>query len=298
MKLRQLRVLDTVARHLNITGAAHELDMSQPAVSLQIKLLEQEYGKAFFKRTNRGIRLTPDGRHFLDLARPVLAEIDQLENLFKGTHSVLASRTLILGGSHTLSVTALPDAIAAFQNRFSGVSVELQTNYSYIIEKGIVDGTLDIGLITIPRNYRECKYEAYQRHEAVAFVAPDHPLSGRTLSLSELSRHPIVCRKDSANISEIQAKGYSLNLVLQCDAPESVKAAVLKGIGVGILFRSRVENELLSNELSQVNVPELLEIVARSYIVYSGQRPLTRNAQDFLKTLRSLKARAPDALAL
>lgn len=293
MKFRQLRIFDTVARHLNVTTAAAELGMSQPAVSLQLKLLEQEYQRTFLKRNNRGVELTGQGRVFLDAIRPVLAGIDRVENSFGAGRPLENAGALVIGGSHTVSVTILPEAIVAFRRTHPNVTVELTTRYSRIIEDLILNEGMEIGLISSTTNHANCVYEAYKEHEAVAFVAPGHPLAGKSLSLGELSRYPLVVRKGSAGVKEIQRRGYPLNLVFQCDVPDAVKAAVKQGVGIGILFRSRVELDISTGALAQINVPDIEEIVARSYIVYSAQRALSPSAQDFLGLLRAIRTALP-----
>lgn len=293
MKLRQLQILDVVARHLSVTSAADELGLSQPAVSLQLKLLEQEYQKTFLTRTNRGVEITEQGQKFLDAVRPVLLQIDRLENNFRSGRPLKNTGMLMVGGSHTLSVTILPEVIVAFQRTHPNFKVELETRYSPTIEEYILNARIEIGLISSTRKYSNCVYEAYKEHRAVAFVAPRHPLANRTLSLHDLSQQSLVVRKDSSSINDIVKLGYPLNLVLQCDAPDAVKAAVRKGVGVGILFRSRVDLEISTGELCEVDVPELKNIVARSCIVYDRRRSLSTGAQDFLNLLRELKDSLP-----
>lgn len=83
MKLNQLKIFDCAARHLNVTKAASELRMSQPAASLQLKRLEQEFGTKFYSTSNRGMKLTQQGRAFLDSIRPLLVKLDAIDARFK-----------------------------------------------------------------------------------------------------------------------------------------------------------------------------------------------------------------------
>jgi DNA-binding transcriptional LysR family regulator len=293
MKLRQLQMLDMVARHQSVTGAAEALGLGQPAVSLQLKLLEQEYDKTFLKRTNRGVKITEEGQKFLDAIRPVLAQVDKLEGRFRSGQPLKNAGTLVIGGSHTHSVTILPEVIGAFQRMHPNVMVELETQYSHDIEENILNARIEVGLISSKSHYSHCVYEDYKELHTVAFVAPDHPLAGRVLSLAELSRQPLVVRKMRASVNEIAELGHPLNLVLECDAPDAVKAAVRNGVGVGILFRSRIGMEIATGEFSEIKVPELERIVARSCIVYDRRRPLSTSAHDFLNLLRELKSTLP-----
>jgi len=83
MTLHQLRIFESVARHLNITRASQELHMSQPAVSQQLKLLEEQCETRFVVRTNQGVELTERGRAFLDAIRPIVARVENVESIFK-----------------------------------------------------------------------------------------------------------------------------------------------------------------------------------------------------------------------
>ncbi len=86
MTLHQLRIFDSVARHLNITNAASELHMSQPAVTHQLKLLEQRYGRQFYRKTGQGIALTESGAAFLAAVRPILEEVAKLEKQLEASN--------------------------------------------------------------------------------------------------------------------------------------------------------------------------------------------------------------------
>jgi DNA-binding transcriptional LysR family regulator len=107
VKLHQLKIFDCAARHLNVTSAARELRMSQPAVSLQLKRLEQEFSAKFYNTSNRGMKLTQQGRAFLDSVRPLIAELDEIDARFKAPGGARQSKGLTVGGNNTLSVTVL-----------------------------------------------------------------------------------------------------------------------------------------------------------------------------------------------
>lgn len=293
MKLHQLKVFDAVARHRSVTNAASELSMSQPAVSLQLKLLEQEYDRKFLKRGTRGVELTEYGQRLLDAARPILVQVEALKQNFRKGRRRNVVRPLLIAGSNTLSVTILPDVIIAFENAYPQTEIELTTKSSYVIEREVAQAQVDIGLITTHTELAGCVYEPYKEHEAVAFVPPGHPLCGATINLAELCTYPIVARKDSTGILAIKKQGYDVNLILQCDAPDAVKASVKKGIGVGILFRARVGLEISTGELCQINVPKLRSIRARSFIIYRKNAVLSSHALHFLDMLRAMKDDLP-----
>ena len=287
MKLNQLRIFSSAARHLNLTNAAEELGMSQPAVSLQMKCLEEEFGSKFYHASNRGIELTPEGQTFVDAIRPILAELDRIERRFKWQNVSRKSHSLKVGGNHTLSATLLLEALIDFRKRHPNVQIAIETAISAVIEDYVANAKIDIGLINAPRHLSGCAYENYGRQETVAFVPPGHPLADRSMDLEALTREPLVARKESAYIKELIRRGFKPTLTLQFMAPDAVKSAVQKGLGVGLLFQSRIEPEIVKGDFRRIDVPELKKLTRESFIVYRDREPLSPIAEDFIEELRA-----------
>ena len=150
MKLHQLEIIESVARHLNITSASNELHMSQPAVSSQLKLLEQEYGTKFFSRSSRGVALTDNGRAFVNAVRPLLAETKKVELQFKAYKPLKRPGRLTVAANNTLSATVLPRAIAEFRERNPDVQLVVEVFHSLMIERAILASDVEVALITRP----------------------------------------------------------------------------------------------------------------------------------------------------
>jgi len=289
MTLHQLKIFEAVARFLNVTNAAKELHISQPTVSLQLKLLEEEFGTKFFERSNHGVQLTTKGRAFLDAVRSALAQLDQLETDFKRHSRLEKSEALAVGGNNTLTETVLPPVLIDFKTRHPEVALAVHTADSRTMESHVLDGKVDIALITIPSYAPSCVYEILEEYHAVAFMSADgNALERSVISLEELTSYPLVVKRGSACIKEIIRRGFRLNLALECDSPETVKSAVRRGLGMGILFRARLEQAREQEGLHIMDVPELHNVTRTSYIIYDKRRPLSPNAQDFLATLRRL----------
>lgn len=313
MKLRQLVLFEAVARHRNITRASRALAMSQPALSLQIKALESECQAKFLVRSKAGIELTSQGAEFLNDIRPILSKMESLmaerEGLServsrspsgagkadegKASNPVRATKfsRLRVGGSNTLSVTVLPEIASRMQSMHPGVEIELSSRSSDWIEDSVARGDVDIGLGAGELRNPLCLREPFIRHKATAFVPQGHPMADRTVSLEVLCSQPLIAKKGSACIREIRKRGCELNLVMQCDAPEAVKASVIRGGGVGILFRSRIEQALMAQEVRPVHVPELDEIFTQSFILTPLYRPLSEETRIFLGLLRHYSKR-------
>lgn len=286
MELHQLRIFESVSRHLNISNAAIELGISQPAVSSQIKKLERECGVRFYVRNNHGVALTEQGREFLDSVRAILSQLDDMDMEFKARRDRPGSSPFVVGGSNTLSATVLPEIVVAFKRRNPNVNLMVETSDSQRIEGLVQAQRVEVALVTAPSELPGCACEPYMEYEAVAFAAPDNPLCEGTLSIGELVRFPLVVRRGSSTVTELERRGYKLQFAAQFTAIEAVKTAVRGGLGVGLLFRSRLDSELERGELRLIDVPDLKSIKLKSFIIYGKQARLSENARKFLAILR------------
>jgi DNA-binding transcriptional LysR family regulator len=286
MTLHQLRIFECVARHMNITKASQALHISQPSVSQQLKLLEQEFGTRFFVRLNHGVELTAQGREFIDAVKPVLSQAANVENAFTTHPLSIKMNTLIIGGSHNFSVSVLPTLLLPFKRRHPSVQFILETNESRVIETRLLNSELEIALITNPSYCTEIVYEPYEEMELVAFCLPTNPLVGKKLNLKQLLQAPIVLKGGGRVQSALVNLGYRMNIALQCETSETVKAAVVMGMGIGILYRNGIAGRLGTANLRLLNVPELKEMSVKSSIIYDRRKALSPVAQEFLQMLR------------
>ncbi|MDX1485372.1 MAG: LysR family transcriptional regulator [Alphaproteobacteria bacterium] len=286
MTLKQLQIFLSASRHLNLSNAALELDMSQPAVSLQMRQLQEELGISLYSANNRGIELTQDGQDFAAAIAPPIEELGRVERRFKSPISANAGNHLTIGGTHTLTEAVLLEHLVRFRKKHQNVRVILETGSSPEIEEGVRNATVDIGLISGPSYFDECEYEEFGNQEMVAFVPQDDPLGGHTLSLDALMREPLVTKKNGTCVKRLLRMGLNPNLALECMAGDSVKAGVIRGLGVGLLFRSRIEEELRRQDFRLINVPELRKLSRRSFLVYRRRDRLSKAGRDFLLDLQ------------
>jgi len=279
--LHQLRIFETVVRHLNITKASAALRISQPSVSQQLKLLEEEFGIKLFFRLNQGVELTAEGREFFNAIQPMLAEAENLEKRFKNNKTTNDTAPLIVGGSHNVSINVLPKLLMAFKKLHPSVQVILETNESPIIETRLLASELEIALITNPSHRVDIVYEPYEEMELIAFCLPSNPLARKRLTLKELSECPLVLRRGGRLEKVMMNLGYKMNIAMRCEVSGAVKAAVRMGMGVGILYRNAVASRVTKGSLRLINVPELREMGIKSFLVYDKRKPLSPMAQAF-----------------
>ncbi len=298
MTLHQLRIFEAVARFLNVTNAAKELHVSQPAVSLQLKLLEEEFSAKFFARSNHGVELTSQGRAFLEAVRPALDQLDQLETDFKLRGRADKTDSLAVGGNNTLTEMVLPPVVIDFKARYPELRLTVHTADSRTMEGYVLDGKVDLALITLPSHAPNCVYEPFEEYAVVAFVPRGSSITSPVMSLEDLVRHPLVVRRGGGWIKEIIRRSLKLNFALECDSPQTVKAAVRRGLGVGILSRARLEFADDRDDFHLIDLPELNNVTRKSYIIYDKRRSLSSIAQDFLATLRRISAEMKDRPAV
>jgi DNA-binding transcriptional LysR family regulator len=270
---------------MNMTKASQALDISQPSVSQQLKLLEQEFGSQFFVRFNHGVELTAQGREFIDAAKPVLAQASNVENRFRNAPGTGAAK-LTIGGSHNISVNVLPKLLMAFKKSHPSVQFVLETNDSRVIETRLLKSELEIALVTNPSHSPEIISEPYEEMELVAFCLPTNSLVRKKLTLEQLLGCPLVLKSGNRVDAALMGLGYRMNVAIRCETSDTVKAAVAMGMGVGILYRNGIARRLAAGSLRLLNVPELKEMGIKSSILYDRRRPLTPVAQEFLQASR------------
>ena len=294
MTLHQLKVFETVARYLSITKASKELHVSQPSVFQQVKFLEDSCGVKLYKKIGRGIELTRNGQSFQTDVRDILLRIDTLREKFVDTEFRARSSSVIIGGSHAVSVSILLSIIAAFKKSHPQVRVTLRTGSSPRIERFILNSEIEIGVVTNPSGSAALSVEPYRKERVVAFVAAGYPLAKKKqLTLADAAQVPLIIRrgrltKTRQHLNQIEQKGFQLNILMECESAEAVKIATMKGMGMGIAYRDHIDSEIRKGELKILKILGLKPANAQSFVVYQKDRPLSPNAQDFLELLKRL----------
>jgi len=265
--------------------------MSQPAASHQLKLLEEEFEKSFYFSSHTGLQLTQEGKTFLREVKPILVQVKKLETKFKPKQKERKPDFLIVGGNHTLSVALLPELLMAFKKQHPLVTCQLETSDSRTMERRILNGEVEIAVITNPSYSHQIGLEPYRRHEMVAFVPSASSLAGRNVPLEDVAKLPLVVRSGGTTVTELLRRGFKLNIAAQCEVSEAVKATVRKGLGVGLLNRDSIECDLMNGDLREVHIPGLQEIKVQSFIIYDNRRSLSGVAQDFRQILLEKRIR-------
>jgi len=294
--LHQLRIVLSIAKHRSITKASEEHHISQPSVSQQIKLLEQEYGIKLYVKNGNGIEFTPAGQKFIASAKQVLSQVDKLEKECKGTLSQSNGGSLTIGGGYFASVSYLPLVLKTFKKTHPEVQLCLESDATVRIEELVLKSKIDIAVIIAPFDHPSIVCEPYGEAKLVAVVSANNPLARRgQLTPKELAEVPLVIRHTKTRPSitmdllcnEMGRQGLTMNIVLECDTPEGARAAVKSGIGLGFFLQEIVERDIKRGRLKVIEIPGLkIDWIFKTYLIYHKERVLSPIARDFLTLLR------------
>ncbi|MEB3902025.1 LysR family transcriptional regulator [Pseudomonas putida] len=250
MTPEQLITFATVAEHGNISHAANALHLSQPAVSGQLKLLQEAFGEPLYQRAGRGVRLTAAGEQLLGHAerlRDTFRQAQALRDAMRG----LERGTLRIGASTTPASYLLPYLLADFHGRYPDVVVTTTNGNTSEIVAALE--TLDIALIEGPPGQELAlgtEVTAWREDEIVAIVPSNHPLAsaGQTQPLDVLGAYPLVLRESGSGVRQLVERafareGVAMRVALEIAGVEGVKEAVRAGMGIGFVSAMSIRHE-------------------------------------------------------
>ena len=244
MELRHLRYFVAVAEMENVSRAALKLHVSQPALSRQIRDLEDEIGFSLLERTAKSVRLTDAGRAFLDNARALLQNADDAVTKARAVASAEPTE-LHVGYSPTPTAEILPKILRAFQAAMPNVHVRLHDWSNKDILEGIRDGRLQLGLIVPPTKtsaLQDVRYEELFHERVCVAVAPQHPFARRrAIPITEVAAEPLIglTREDYPNYYDYLSIIFSKvkqkpRVVEEHDSFSGIISAVEAGTGVAV----------------------------------------------------------------
>jgi DNA-binding transcriptional LysR family regulator len=249
---RRLQVFYTVAKQLSFTKAAEQLFMTQPAVTFQVKQLEEHFNTRLFERSHGRIALTPAGRIVEDYAERILAMSEEMETRVADLTGTVAG-PLLLGASTTIAEFILPQILGEFKAQHPEVQAHMTVGNSETIVNRVADHTIDVGLIESPSYLPSLQNEICCDDELVVICAPGHALAARkTVTAQDIAAIPMVRREPGSGTREFTDNYFrecgvppeDLNLVMELGSPEAMKGVVETGIAVAIVSRATIAKEL------------------------------------------------------
>ena len=267
MSDRRLHVFHTVAKLLSFTKAAETLHMTQPAVTFQVRQLEEYFNTRLFDRTHNRISLTEAGKRVYEYGGKIFEIYDEMENAVKELTGEV-SGVLIVGASTTIAEYMLPALLGDFKNQFPDVNVRLKVSNTEGIVSMVENNIIDLGVVEAPVSNKNLAVELCKQDQLVAIVPPAHPLCDReAIKMEELLEYPYICREEGSGTREVildylQEVGLSasnLDVIMELGSPEAIKGAVEAGIGITILSKATLAKEIKLGTLVAIPLDAPLE---------------------------------------
>jgi DNA-binding transcriptional LysR family regulator len=297
MTLHQLKVFLTIVKLNGVAQAAKALHISQPSVSGVVQNLQDELGVKLFERLGNRRKLTEAGKRVLQRAETVLAnteaikeDLDELKGLKKGRISI--------GGCSLAAASGLPWAVQTFKKEYPGVEIGLTIDQSSSLEKALLEGEMDVAVLSWPSRSNLLITELWREEEIVVVALPEHPLAKRrAVSLSLLAKEPLIVNLESRFVREmVEDKFAEQGIVFQPGVEvktysrprDAIKNSILSNLGIGFLAKSHIVGDLKSGTLKTLRVPAL-KLKRPMYITVHKNRKDRPLTQTFTKLLKDLK---------
>ncbi|MDP3669523.1 MAG: LysR family transcriptional regulator [Telluria sp.] len=259
--LRQLDTFLEVARALSISRAAETLHVTQPAVSMQMRQLEEAVGVPLYEQIGRKLRLTDAGRDVQEYAQGAVAQLRQLDD-------AMANRVGIKKGRVEMAIVStakyfVPMLLVQFRRRFPGIEVALQIHNKESIMNLLAHNEIDLVIMGHAPDSINCEANAFASNPMGVISAPEHPLSRRRAApMSILADYEFVVREKGSGTRETMQRVFAEHaiappIVMEMPSNETIKQAVMAGMGLGFLSLRTVRHELATGHLVLLDIAGL-----------------------------------------
>lgn len=284
---RRLNVFYHVARQLSFTKAAELLHMTQPAVTFQVRQLEEYFNTRLFDRTHNKISLTSAGERVYAYAEKIFQLYDEMENSVRELTGEI-SGVLILGASTTIAEYMLPALLGDFKEKYPDVNIRLKVSNTDGIVSMVENNEIDLGVVEAPVSNKNLAVEGCRTDRLVAITPPGHELAGQgQIPVRSIIEYPFILREEGSGTREVimdylKESGVDeahLNIIMELGSLEALKGAVEAGIGVSIVSRATLMKEI---KLGSVEVLELDPPLERPFSFVHQKHKFRQRAMDEL----------------
>ena len=298
MDFDQHRSFVEVARLKNFSRAAGKLGLTQPAISTQIRQLEEEFGVRLFDRIGKKVFLTQPGILLLDHAGKILnvqkEALDALRDLLP-----TPAGHLTLGATEGSCLYILPKVFAAFKKKHPEVKITIYRNFTTKVVKKLLEDSLDLGFVSLPVHAKEIATIPLFREPVDVAMPPDHPLASQaTVTVEEIARYPWIFPKAS-RIREMLDELFRgidtpVHVTMELSGVETIKRFVSIGLGISLLSRSYAAAEVKTGRLKLVPLAEP-RLERQLGLAYRTDRYLSRSTQAFIDIAKKHFSRGTSA---
>lgn len=282
--LRQLKVFEAVARHLSFSRAAEELHLTQPAVSTQVRKLEEHAGNVLFEQFGKKIYLTAAGAELLQISRAIIQQFDAAEQ-------TMAQYQGVAGGKLNVGVISagdyfFPRLLVEFAGRHPGVTLNFTVHNREGLLQHITENLTDLAIMVRPPTDLDTVNLPFAPHPYVIVAPPTHPLAGqKRIPRSRLLREPFVVRERGSDTSNSMEEGFGgdiagVRIAMEIRSTETIKQAVIAGMGVSFLSAHTISQELRTGSLCVLDV-QGFPLMLNWFLVHRRTKRLPPVAQAF-----------------
>jgi len=290
LTLHQLRTFRAVAEQLSFSAAAHELSISQPSVSYQVKELEAVLGLPLVDRLGKRVRLTEAGEVLYEYARRTLTLLDEVALVMEQMRGIERG-TLRVGASATVGIYVIPLALGAYKKVHPNLALSLEIGSREMLQERLKRGVLDLAVLSLPIADPNLESTPFMDDELVLVVPAGHPLAERRdLTLRDFAGESFLMREPGSGTRlavEMAARraGVSLQIGMELGSNGAIKHAVEAGLGVAVLSSHAIELERKGGGLVVVDI-EGFPILRPWSIVHLRRRQLPAAVAQFIEFLR------------
>ena len=289
MDLDYLTTFLEIAKQGSFSRAGQKLFRSQPAVSAQIRQLEEEYGQKLFDRVGKSMKLTAAGEVLLGYAgRLITLKNDSLRAV--ADQSSAPQGTLAIGANEATCLYVLPDVFAEFHRRFPPVQISVYRNFSRKVVEKVEDGAVDVGIVTLPVKSPSLSTYPIFRDRLMLMVSPSNPLAKhKTVTAAEIADQPLIIPKTgfTRQLLDKLFRPYRAQLRIPMELPSvgMIKRFVAAGLGVSLISSSFARDEVRAGKVKLIEITDV-DLWRELGLVYRRDRTLPRSAAAFVSMVR------------
>jgi DNA-binding transcriptional LysR family regulator len=284
LTLRQIKIFLSASKHLSFSRAAEELHISAPAISMQIKEMEDDMGVTLFTRENKKIALTTAGEYFLVYARRVSSTLIEAGNMMERLRGIEVKALKI--GLVSTAKYFLPQMLVEFKKDYPNLQIKIEVRNRQQLIELLRDGELDIAIMGQPPKEIDTRVEPFASHPHVFVAKPSNPLAGKVnIHPDALNSHEIISREPGSGTRAIMENYFAEHHIspivsMEMSSNETIKQAVMADLGISFVSLHTIGSELNNKQIEILDVQDT-PIIRTWHVVALSKRNASQAAEAF-----------------